>query len=55
VVVISPDGERAKQVLGICDGINRPCAICYDEDRNHLLVVNHEGLAHLYEVSANRT
>jgi DNA-binding beta-propeller fold protein YncE len=51
VVVISPDGKRAKQLLGISDGINSPRAICYDEDRNHLLVVNHGGSASMFEVS----
>jgi len=51
VVVISPDGKRAKQLLGTSDGIERPCAICYDKDRNHLLVVNHKGSANLYKVS----
>jgi hypothetical protein len=37
VVVISPDGKRAKQLLGISDGIKRPLAICYDKDRNRTL------------------
>ena len=55
VVVISPDGKRAKQLLGISDGIEHPCALCYDKDRNHLLVVNHKGSANLYEVSSIRT
>jgi DNA-binding beta-propeller fold protein YncE len=51
VVVISPDGERAKQLLCISDGINNPRAICYDEDRNRLLVANESGSANLYEGS----
>ena len=51
VVVISPDGKRAKQLLGISDGIKDPVAICYDKDRNHLLVVSDGGSANLYEVS----
>ena len=55
VVVISPDGKRAKQLLGISDGIKHPCALCYDKDRNHLLVVSHGGSANLYEVSSIRT
>jgi DNA-binding beta-propeller fold protein YncE len=55
VVVISPDGKRAKQLLVISDGIEHPCALCYDKDRNHLLVVSHGGSANLYEVSSIRT
>ena len=55
VVVISPDGKRAKQLLGISDGIKHPYALCYDKDRNHLLVVSHGGSANLYEVSSIRT
>jgi len=51
VVVISPDGKRVKQLLGISDGIKHPRAICYDKDRNHLLVVNNKVSANLYEVS----
>ena len=51
VVVISPDGKRAKQLLGISDGNNSPRGICYDKDRNHLLVVNDRGSANQYEVS----
>ena len=51
VVALSPDGKRAKQLLGISDGINSPYAIWYDKDRNHLLVVNYGGSANLYEVS----
>ena len=51
VVVISPDGKRAKQLLGISDGINSPRGICYDIDRNHLLVANESGSSNLYEVS----
>ena len=51
VVVISPDGKRAKQLLGISDGVKDPIAICYDKDRNHLLVVDYAGSANLYEVS----
>ena len=51
VVVISPDGKRAKQLLGISDGIKHPVAFCYDKERNRLLVVNYAGSANLYEVS----
>jgi DNA-binding beta-propeller fold protein YncE len=51
VVVISPDGKRAKELLGISDGVKDPIAICCDKDRNHLLVVNYKGSANLYKVS----
>jgi hypothetical protein len=51
VVVISPDGKRTKQLLGISDGIKDPCAICYDKYRNYLLVVNYGRSTNLYEVS----
>jgi DNA-binding beta-propeller fold protein YncE len=42
VVVISPDGQRHKQLLSSTDGLSNPSVLDYDKSRNRLLVVNHQ-------------
>ena len=50
VVVISPDGERCRTVLGESDGIDRPTAIYFDKVKNYLVVCNYNGTVFLYKV-----
>ena len=40
VVVISPDGQRHRQVLSAGDGLVNPRVLDYDKSTNRLLVVN---------------
>jgi DNA-binding beta-propeller fold protein YncE len=40
VVVISPDGQRHRQVLSAGDGLVNPRVLDYDKATNRLLVVN---------------
>ena len=50
VVVISPDGQRCKTLLGKSDGIDRSTAIYFDKVKNNLVVCNYNGTAFLYKV-----
>jgi hypothetical protein len=50
VVVISPDGQRCRTVLGKSDGMHYPTAICFDKVKNNLVVCNYFGTAFLYNV-----
>ena len=51
VVVISPDGERHRQLLSDKDGLEDPTVLDYDVSTNRLLVVNQEGTAFLFDVT----
>ena len=52
VVVISPDGQRHRQLLSSMDGLSNPSVLDYDKSRNKLLVVNHESsTAFLFDVT----
>ena len=51
VMVISPDGQRHKQLLSSKDGLVEPCVLDYDRSTDRLLVVNQSGIAFLYDVS----
>ena len=42
VVVISPDGQRHRQLLSSKDGLSCPTVLDYDKSTNRLLVVNEE-------------
>ena len=42
VVVISPDGQRHRQLLSSKDGLSYPVVLDYDKSTNRLLVVNHQ-------------
>ena len=51
VVVISPDGQRHRQLLSNKDGLVLPSALDYDRSTNRLLVVNNIGTAFLFDVT----
>jgi DNA polymerase III psi subunit len=51
VVVISPDGQRHRQVLSAGDGLVNPRVLDYDKATNRLLVVNESESAFLFEVT----
>ncbi|XP_071177863.1 uncharacterized protein [Mytilus edulis] len=48
VVVISPDGQRHRELLTASDGLDRPISLCYDNSKKQLLVAYFENEAHLY-------
>ncbi|XP_063404183.1 uncharacterized protein LOC134687654 [Mytilus trossulus] len=50
VVVISPDGQRCRQLLSSKDGLMNPQVLHYDQYTNKLLVANESKDAFLYEV-----
>ena len=51
VVVISPDGERHRQLLSDKDGLEDPAVLDYDRSTNRLLVVNQERTTFLFDVT----
>ena len=51
VVVISPNGERHRQLLSSKDGLVNPFVLDYDKSTNKLLVVNEERTAFLFDVT----
>jgi DNA-binding beta-propeller fold protein YncE len=51
VVVISPDGQRHRQLLSSKDGLSRPYVLDYDKSTNRLLVVNQSSTAFLFDVT----
>ena len=51
VVVISPDGQRHRQLLSSKDGLLHPRALDYDISTNRLLVVNESSTAFLFDVT----
>jgi len=50
-VVISPDGQRHRQLLSSKDGLSYPTVLDYDESTNRLLVVNDSSAAFLFDVT----
>ncbi|CAC5373384.1 unnamed protein product [Mytilus coruscus] len=50
VVVVSPDGQHARRLLGEENGIKYPYGIHFDQGRNILLVSNLYGKAFLYNI-----
>ncbi|XP_063404179.1 uncharacterized protein LOC134687651 [Mytilus trossulus] len=50
VVVISPDGQRYRQLSSSKDGLKRPQVLHYDTSTNKLLVANEHETAFLYNV-----
>jgi DNA-binding beta-propeller fold protein YncE len=51
VVVISPDGQRHRQLLCSTDGLILPRVLDYEKSTNKLLVVNGGDIAFLFDVS----
>jgi DNA-binding beta-propeller fold protein YncE len=51
VVVISPDGQRYRQLLSSTDGLSNPSVLDYDKSTNRLLVINRNGTAFLFDVT----
>ena len=51
VVVISPDGQRHRQLLSSKDGLSYPHVLDYDRSANRLLVVNNSSSAFLFDVT----
>ena len=50
-VVISPDGQRHRQLLSSKDGLAYPIVLDYDKSTNRLLVVNQSSTAFLFDVT----
>jgi hypothetical protein len=50
VVVISPDGQRHRQLLSTTDGLVNPTVLDYDRSTDRLLVVNNYDTALLFDV-----
>jgi hypothetical protein len=50
-VVISPDGQRHKQLLSSTDGLKAPRVLDYERSTNRLLVVNKWHIAFLFDVT----
>ncbi|XP_071180377.1 uncharacterized protein [Mytilus edulis] len=48
VVVISPDGQRYREVLTASDGLDRPTSLCFNNSKKQLLVTNLNNEARLY-------
>jgi len=51
VVIISPDGQRHRQLLSSKDGLLYPTVFDYDKSTNRLLVVNQSSTAFLFDVT----
>ena len=51
VVVISPDGQRHRQLLSSTDGLSYPRVLDYDKSTSRLLVVNQSSTAFLFDVT----
>jgi DNA-binding beta-propeller fold protein YncE len=51
VVVISPDGQRHRQLVSPKDGLKEPLALGYDKSTNRLLVVGQSESAFLFDVT----
>jgi DNA-binding beta-propeller fold protein YncE len=54
VVVISPNGQRHRQLLSSKDGLKNPPVLDYDRSTNRLLVVNKSRTAFLFDVTRGK-
>ena len=50
VLVISPDGQRHRQLLYSNDGLVFPKVLDYERYTNRLLIVNQKDIAFLFDV-----
>ncbi|CAC5373379.1 unnamed protein product [Mytilus coruscus] len=50
IVVVSPDGQHARRLLGNENGIERPYGIHFDQGKNILLLTNSVGKAFFYYI-----
>ena len=50
VVVLSPDDTNCRQILTKSDGLNEPCSLRINIDRNELLVCNGRGPAFIFSL-----
>ncbi|VDI32075.1 Hypothetical predicted protein [Mytilus galloprovincialis] len=51
IIVISSEGNFARCILGKEEGINQPCGICIDIERNNLVVSSFDGTVVLYKLT----
>ena len=51
IVVISPDGQRYRQLLSSTDGIKNAFVLDYDKSTNRLLIANASESAFLFDVT----
>ncbi|XP_071146549.1 uncharacterized protein [Mytilus edulis] len=51
LVVLSADGQHHRQLLSEKDGLLKPYAICYDKNKNRLLICNRKNTGFLFDVS----
>ena len=54
VVVISPDGQRHRQLLSSKDGLISPRVLDYDRSTNRLLVANRSSTAFMFDVTVEQ-
>jgi DNA-binding beta-propeller fold protein YncE len=54
VVVISPDGQRHRQLLSSTDGLSVPVVLDYNKYTNRLLVVNKRSTAFMFDVTVGQ-
>ena len=50
VVIISPDGQRHRQLLSSKNGLSNPGVLDYDKSTSRLLVLNQSSTAFLFDV-----
>ena len=54
VVVISPDGQRHRQLLSSEDGLVKARVLDYDNSTNRLLLLNNRTTASLFDVTVGQ-
>ncbi|XP_063418462.1 uncharacterized protein LOC134701266 [Mytilus trossulus] len=54
IVVISPDGKQAKELIRASDGLSKPHAVFFHKTKNVLLVANYNEVAFLFDVQCSK-